>query len=79
MCTHTLRRQLQRSILFESGFLKKVMTELRVGETDSGRLPPRPDVGVEERSDEDEQARLLSGSRCPLLGHLIQIAQVREL
>jgi hypothetical protein len=72
-------RQLQRSILFESGFLKKVMAAIRTGEKDSGHLPTQPDGDEEGRSQEDELAKLLSGARCPLLGHLIQIAQVRGL
>ena len=71
-------RQLQRSILFESGLLKKVMASLRIGEKDNASLSAQQNIGIYEHIHGDEDARLLSGARCPLLGHLIQIAQVSE-
>jgi hypothetical protein len=77
----------QNSLLFEHGFLKRLMRELRR----SSEVTPEDvkDVNidvtaeiqkVEQKAREREEEKgLLAGSRCPLLGHLVQIAQVMSL
>lgn len=82
---------MQHSLLFQYGFLKRLMFELRSNSA-SNRIDIddiKIDISAESREGEgegelddkttqerDEERILLAGSRCPLLGHLVQIAQV---
>ena len=67
----TVRRQMQRSILFTSGFLSKAMQELRADTLSS--VENNESTGSDDR--DPQLTKLLAGARCPLLGHLIQITQ----
>lgn len=76
---------MQHSLLFQYGFLKRLMFELRSNSA-SNRIDIE-DIKIDITAEEDqidekdnerkEERKLLAGSRCPLLGHLVQIAQVR--
>ena len=77
---------MQHSLLFQYGFLKRLMFELRSSSASNRidiediKIDVSADAGeLEEKAKEREDERmLLAGSRCPLLGHLVQIAQVRN-
>ena len=77
-------RNVQRSLLFDYGFLRRLMSELRsnseavqkdLTDADIDIIVEIGKVEQKAREREDEK-QLLAGSRCPLLGHLVQIAQV---
>ena len=80
-----ITRSMQHSLLFQYGFLKRLMFELRSNSA-SNRIDIE-DIKIDITAEEDqidekgnerkEERKLLAGSRCPLLGHLVQIAQVR--
>eukprot|EP00596_Hydrurales_sp_CCMP1899_P003685 CAMPEP_0119037278 /NCGR_PEP_ID=MMETSP1177-20130426/5549_1 /TAXON_ID=2985 /ORGANISM="Ochromonas sp, Strain CCMP1899" /LENGTH=785 /DNA_ID=CAMNT_0006998337 /DNA_START=631 /DNA_END=2988 /DNA_ORIENTATION=- len=75
-----VRRTAQHSLLFEFGFLKKLMFELsnsnRVDTNSVSSSDITDDIEVvAQRARVEEEQWLLAGSRCPLLGHLVQIAQ----
>ena len=79
-----VRRSVQHNLLFEYGFLSRLMLELRSNAEVVQRDIAKEDIDiaaeigkVEQKARErEDEKRLLAGSRCPLLGHLVQIAQV---
>lgn len=70
--------------MFEYGFLKKLMFELskssnnRVDKNSatSSDVTTEIELVAQRAVEREEEQWLLAGSRCPLLGHLVQIAQV---
>lgn len=77
------RRDVQQSLLFEFGFLQRLMLELRTNsEASQSEIKSDADLAAEIGNvepkvlDREDERTLLAGSRCPLLGHLVQIAQV---
>jgi serine/threonine-protein phosphatase 6 regulatory subunit 3 len=76
-------RNVQHSLLFEFGFLHRLMLELRSNsEATPSEIKPDVNTAAEigkvdlKAKDREDERNLLAGSRCPLLGHLVQIAQV---
>ena len=80
-------RMVQHSLLFDYGFLRRLMSELRnnsdaaVRELNDSDIDIVAEIGkVEQKAREREDERqLLAGARGPLLGHLVQIAQVNSV
>lgn len=72
---------IQDSLLFKCGFLDRLMDELSLSSgsnsyenrNEFNSNMGKSESAIKERADENW---LLAGSRCPLLGHLVQIAQV---